>query len=208
MPFVLFALAIAWAVMLLFGGLDLDRALLLTLHGGGRPEVERAARILSLYGSDAVLMLLAAASTLWLLWKRRFRSAALLIALSVSGRLLVELQKIQLAGVRPQDNVPPVKVESLSFPSVHAASAAIVYLGLALLLTTSFPRRAIALWAAAWLTILVGASRVALGAQWPSDVIAGWAFGLFWVLLLLSTAGHELGDGAARSRPGSDRARD
>lgn len=198
MPFILFALAIAWVVMLLFGGLDLDRALLLALHGGGREQVVQPARILTLLGSDIVLMPLAAAGALWLAWKRRFRPALLLIALTVGGRLLVELQKIRLAGARPQDIVPPVTLESLSFPSTHSANAAIVYLGLALLLTVTYPRRALALWAAAWLTILIGASRVALGAHWPSDVIAGWTFGLFWTLALLSLAGHDLGDGTPR----------
>jgi len=198
MPFILFALAIAWAVMLLFGGLDLDRALLLALHGGGRADVAQPAAFISLLGSDIILLPLAVAGALWLAWQRRFRAALLLLALTLGGRLLVELQKVQLAGARPQDNVPPVTLESLSFPSAHAANAAIVYLGLALLLTATYPRRALALWAAAWLTILVGASRVALGAHWPSDVIAGWTFGLFWTLLLLSLAGHDLGDGTPR----------
>jgi undecaprenyl-diphosphatase len=199
MPLVLFALAVAWAVMLLFGGLDLDRALLLFFHAGERPEIARPARILTELGGYLVLMPLMAAGALWLAWKRRFRDAALLLAVTISGRLLVEIQKVQMGRIRPQENTHLVEVHSLSFPSAHAANSAMVYLSLALLLTSTWPRRALALWAAAWLSILIGTSRVVLGVHWPSDVIAGWAFGLFWTLLLLHLAGRDLGDGTPRA---------
>jgi undecaprenyl-diphosphatase len=205
MPFVLFALAVAWAVMLLFGGLDMDRALLLLFHAGERPEVRRAAHVLTELGGYKVLMPLSAVGALWLAWKRRLRPAILLLAITISGRLFVEFQKVQLGRLRPQENGHLVEVHSLSFPSAHAANSTLVYLSLALLLTSAFPRRAWAIWAAAWLAILIGASRVVLGVHWPSDVIAGWAFGLFWTLLLLRLAGHDVGDGTPRALRHSSR---
>lgn len=198
MPFVLFGLAVAWLVMLLFGGLELDRALATILYAGGDPRLARAAQILSAFGSLPVLAAFTAAGALWLAWQRRFRSALALLAASVGGRALVEVQKLEIARIRPEASPHLVDVKSLSFPSSHAADATIVYLTLALLLTSLYPRRALALWAAAWLAILIGASRVALGVHWPSDVIAGWAFGLFWTLLLLRLTGHDLGDGTPR----------
>jgi undecaprenyl-diphosphatase len=198
MPLVLFALAVAWAVMLLFGGLDLDRALLLFFHAGKQPQVAASARVLTELGGYLFLMPLTAAGALFLAWKRRFRAAVLLLVVTISGRLLVEFQKVQLGRIRPQENTHLVDVHSLSFPSAHAANSAMVYLSLALLLTSAWPRRAVALWAAAWLAILIGTSRIVLGVHWPSDVIAGWAFGLFWTILLLRLAGHDLSDGTPR----------
>lgn len=198
LPLALFALVLAWAVMLLFGGLELDRSLLAVLYGRERRDLAPAARLLTELGSFYVLVPVTAAGALWLAVQRRFRTALLLLLITLSGRLFVELQKVQTARLRPEEHEQLVAVQSLSFPSAHAANSTMVYLGLALLLTSTFPRRAFALWAAAWLALLIGASRIVLGVHWPSDVIAGWAFGLFWTLLLLRLFGHDVSDGTPR----------
>jgi len=200
MPLVLFALAVAWTVMLLFGGMDLDRGLLDVLYAGDRPpELTLAARVLTELGGHMVLLPLTIAGAGWLAWRRRFKSAAVLLAISLGGRALVDLQKAQTARLRPVAHEHLVDVQTLSFPSGHAANSTMVYLALAFLLTDTFPRRALAVWGAVWLAILIGASRPVLGVHWPSDVIAGWAFGLFWTLLLLRLTDHDLADGTPRA---------
>lgn len=184
--------------MLLFGGLDLDRAMLLALYAGNQADLAAAARIVTELGGARVLIPVTIAGAAWLVATRRLREALLLLLIGGGGRILVDIQKLQTARLRPEGHEHLVAVESLSFPSAHAANATMVWLGLALLLVSTRPRRSFALWAAVWLAVLVGVSRVMLGVHWPSDVVAGWAFGLIWTLLLLRLAGIDISDGTPR----------
>lgn len=198
MPLILFALALAWGVALLFGGMELDRGLLLLAYGGEHPEVVRLARVLTELGGWLVLVPATLLGAGVLLARRQWRAALLLLALTLSGRFLVDLMKVRTHRIRPDANEHLVQAQSLAFPSAHAANATMVWLSLALLLTSHYPARARALWAATWLALAVGLSRVVLGVHWPTDVIGGWAFGLFWTLLMLRLAGHDIGDGTPR----------
>lgn len=108
--------------------------------------------------------------------RHRVREAAWLFATVATGRLAVEA--IKLAVVRPR---PPIAdrlevVTSWSFPSSHSAGTAMTCVALALL-----ARRRRAWGAAALATLTIGWTRVALAVHWPSDVLAGWGFGLAWV---------------------------
>jgi undecaprenyl-diphosphatase len=60
---------------------------------------------------------------------------------------------------------------SWSMPSNHAANTAAA----AVLIARRWPRW---MWPAALATLLVGYSRVYVGAHYPSDVLAGWAIGV------------------------------
>jgi undecaprenyl-diphosphatase len=60
-----------------------------------------------------------------------------------------------------------------------------VYATLALTLVDDPRRRMFWLLAAFALAFLIGLSRPMLGVHWPSDVIAGWSFGLLWAMLLV-----------------------
>jgi membrane-associated phospholipid phosphatase len=185
MKAILAALALVWAAMLWLGGDMLDRAVLACLYAGGSPGWARAAQTITALGSFPVVMALAAIGALLLARRRRVRAAWLLLALPLSGGLVVELLKRWIGRLRPQDQEHLlVEVQSYAFPSGHTADATMVWLGLALLLASGRRARPIAIAAAALLAVAIGLSRNMLGVHWPSDVVAGWAFGLFWILLL------------------------
>jgi len=195
MPLAVAGLLLAWAVMLLFGGMEFDRGLLIFFHAGDRPTLAAAAAWATALGGGALLLAATGFGAGWLLYRRAWRGLALLVGITLSGRLLVELQKEMTARIRPDPQGHLVPVETLAFPSGHAANAAMVWLCLALLLPAGARARSVAVWVAVWAALAAGTSRVMLGVHWPSDVIGGWAFGLFWTLLLLRLSGHPLGEG-------------
>ena len=193
----LVGLVLAWAVMLLFGAMEFDRGLLILFYAGTHPRLAEAARWVTRLGDTPMLLAASAFGTAWLALRRDWRAAAILLAVTLSGRWLVALQKDWTARVRPDAQGRLIPVDSFAFPSGHAANATLVLLCLALLLPRTPQGRALGVWAAVWLAIAIGASRVMLGVHWPSDVIGGWAFGLFWTLLFLRLSGVPLIEGTA-----------
>jgi len=154
-----------------FGG-DLPLHRLLRLTG-------RAERVITLSALGGVLVMgpLALAALGLLLWQRRTADALWLLLTIGTGRLAVE--GIKLVVTRPR---PPVidwleTVKSWSFPSSHSAGTMMTCVALALL----FGRNGWAITAAVLAALIIGWSRVALAVHWPSDVLAGWGFGLVWL---------------------------
>jgi undecaprenyl-diphosphatase len=172
---------------------QLDHRLLAALYAADRPDLRGVVIAVTNIGNWVVLLTLTLIGAAWLLLRRKARSGLLLLAITLVGRLLVDLQKVGIGRLRPEDQVHLVPVRDLSFPSAHAANTMIVFLSLALLVAPRRFRRLvvpIALIA----TAAVGITRPMLGVHWPSDVIGGWAFGAAWVLL---TAGLAEGPGQA-----------
>jgi undecaprenyl-diphosphatase len=101
------------------------------------------------------------------------------------------LQKNVLDRVRPDQHLRLVHVSSMSFPSAHSANSMLVYPLCALLLAPERWRR-LAVGGAVLLSLCIGTSRVLLGVHWPSDVVGGWAFGLFWLMALLQYHRHRM----------------
>lgn len=197
-------LALVWLAMLLAGAGDVDRSVLLALYAADEPLLALGAIGLTKLGNWTTVVAVTLAGALWLAYRRRTYAAALLLIASFSGRLLVILQKAYFARLRPDEQMRLVEVHYQSFPSGHSANSMIAYLTLALILFGDVRHRRIAVVAAIMLSVLIGLSRPMLGVHWPSDVVAGWAFGLFWVLLLFAlssrwSAGRQIWPDADRS---------
>ncbi|MEQ1931106.1 MAG: phosphatase PAP2 family protein, partial [Parvularculaceae bacterium] len=180
------------------GLLDFDRASLIVLRSAADASVIAGPRWfgplmndVTALGGAPVLTLLTALLTGYLIVRRRWTNLALLIVVVVGQSLVVDQLKEFFDRPRPEIVPRLQKVSNLSFPSGHAASSASVYLLLAAMLAPSLPNRAARLYAlmsAALLALLVGMSRVALGVHYPTDVLAGWSFGLAWTIFWVSAA--------------------
>ena len=148
--------------------------------------LEEMMRDFTALGGTGVLALvtLAAAGFLVLTGKRR---AAAAVGVAVLGGLLLS-NALKWGFARPRPDLVPhgQAVYTQSFPSSHAMLSAVVYLTLGALLARTQPRRRAKLYflsVAAFVAVLVGASRVYLGVHWPTDVLAGWVVGAGWALL-------------------------
>ena len=186
-------LFVLWLGMMLFGGPHgaTDAALARLVAA---PALVPAARIVTRLGDWPILLPLTFLAAIVLALVRSWRRALLFALIVLGGRILVEVQKIELARARPDAAGRLVHVSSLSFPSAHAAYSMITWLAFALLLASP-RRRAAAVAAALAVAAIVGLTRLVLHVHWPSDVIGGWAFGAAWTLLLVRLAA---GTAAAR----------
>ena len=176
--------------MFLLGTGDVDLAILGALYAGDRPLLADVARLVTLLGGWYFVTPLAAVVALFVGLRGKPWPGLVLFVGSLVGRLLVELQKYELGRVRPNEHPHLVNVYNLSFPSGHAANAMMVYVAMALMLAEDGRRRTLWLGAALLLSVLIGLSRMILGVHWPSDVLAGWSFGLLWAMLLAWLSRH------------------
>jgi membrane-associated phospholipid phosphatase len=76
-----------------------------------------------------------------------------------------------------------VDVGHYSFPSGHAMVSLVIYGFIGYILAKEYPQYKKQIFAATTLLILtIGFSRLYLGVHWATDVIAGYAVGLFWLM--------------------------
>lgn len=179
------ALAGVWLAMLLLGAGDVDREVLMALYAGDEPWLALGALGFTYLGNWPTVVVVTILGAGWLLYRGKRRAALVLLIASFSGRLLVVLEKAYFARLRPEEHLRLAEVHYQSFPSGHSANSMIAFLTIALLAFDDPKQRRWAAAAAVSLSVLIGVSRPMLGVHWPSDVIAGWSFGLFWTLLVL-----------------------
>lgn len=151
--------------------------------------LEEAMRDITGLGGTTVLIIVSMAAFSFMMMTGK-KHAAYMLAGSVVGAIILS-QTMKLGFSRPRPELVPhgARVYTMSFPSGHAMMSAAVYLTVAALLARTQQHvrvRVFIIFVAAFLTILVGASRVYLGVHWPTDVIAGWAGGAGWAIICWS----------------------
>ena len=143
------------------------------------PGLTSAGVAISIGGGAPAIVGLTLLAFMFLAVRQHRRRAIALVGIILGGRLMVELIKAAVARPRPQFEAYPVPVHSLSFPSGHAANSMISFVAIALFCAPPRHRPA-ALTIAVTASLVIGSTRPLIGVHWPSDVLAGWIFGLVW----------------------------
>lgn len=125
----------------------------------------------------------------WLAWKRQWHWVLAVLIVVPAGLGINHLLKLLFERARPKWDDPLLSLSSYSFPSGHAAGAALFYGVLTAYLLTRLPRtrqRADCILVAATMVGLVGLSRMYLGVHYLSDVLAAVCSSLAWLVLCLA----------------------
>ena len=155
----------------------------------GPPWLNEAMRDITALGSTSVLAIVVAGVVGFLAVSGLRHAAVLVLGSVLIGVAISNSLKWGFGRPRPEFMPREIVVYTASFPSGHTALSAVVYLTLGALLCrtqASVAVKTYILAIAAFLTALVGVSRVYLGVHWPTDVIAGWLIGGAWALVCAS----------------------
>ena len=162
------------------GPIAFDRVL---LHGYVPQDhflVYRVASVATELGSPAgvIIVAIVASFTVWRLRRSLVDAAAIVVVPGVAG-VVESTAKLVVGRTRPLTAFLTGE-SGVGFPSGHATGFAALALTLAIVITNTSPRsrRVTAVVIAVVLSVLVGVSRVIVGAHYPSDVIAGVLLGL------------------------------
>ncbi len=142
-----------------------------------------ATRDITALGGVAVTTLLTLLVTAFFALRKKWRLLLFFLASVGGGTGTMLIMKYQFHRARP--TVVPIldDVSNEAYPSGHSMISAIVYLTLGAFLAKSSDSRRLRLYyfsVALFLTLVIGLSRIALAAHYPSDVLAGWSLGVTW----------------------------
>ena len=109
-------------------------------------------------------------------------------AFIISGFLMIAYNGAKLLFSRARPDTPyAAGLHSSSFPSGHSADSVAIYGLIGYLMVTRLPKpyNYLGFVVGIVFPLLVGTSRVYLGAHYPTDVIAGWVLALVGLIILI-----------------------
>lgn len=137
--------------------------------------------------SPAFIKIIYPAFIVLLLIFKRYRKAAFTFLAGGGALILISATKFLFQRPRPKYPLEFLE-EGYSFPSGHATFSFIFYGTLAYFLwLTNLPKaiKSVLILFLAVLSFSIGISRIYLQVHYPSDVLAGFCLGYFWLFLLI-----------------------
>lgn len=161
-----------------------DRNTIGSIQGLESPLLTSIMKIFTYIGSGTFIAILSII-VLFFLFKRTGQRSELylFIATILGSNILFSVLKMFFHRARP-DLHRLIEISGYSFPSGHATMAMTVYGILSFLLwrhITTKIGRTILIISSSIMILMIGVSRIYLGVHYPSDVIAGYFTGGFWI---------------------------
>jgi membrane-associated phospholipid phosphatase len=163
-----------------------DQGIATWFHDRLTPAFAGVLHTLTEFGSGKSIGIVVFALVLFFVWKRWWPSLVTLLVAVPCGMLLNEWLKLAVHRERPFVEGTFVDWSGYSFASGHTIGATLLYGQLLLFVLPSLRARHLRLlciFSAAALVLLVGFTRIALGAHFLTDVLAAMFFGIIWLML-------------------------
>ena len=164
---------------------QVDRQVAVWFHQHAFPVITQVARAISFFGSVEWLTAASIGVALFLVARRDWLNTSVFALIMIGGTTLNVVLKHCFHRERPVLENPLVTLSSYGFPSGHTMGATLFYGFLALLAWKNIRNRArrwgCVVCACFWI-LLIGLSRIHLGAHYLTDVLGALAAGLFWLV--------------------------
>ena len=164
----------------------IDHGAALWFHAHLTPAFVSVLRGITEFGSSEWIGIVLSFAVLFFIFKRWWPSLLTLVIAVPGGMLLNELLKVIVHRHRPFVDGWFVDWSGYSFASGHTIGATLLYGQLALFLVPMIKSRrgrVLLFGGAAFVVSLVGFSRIALGAHYFTDVLAGMFLGTSWLMI-------------------------
>jgi undecaprenyl-diphosphatase len=176
-----------WLAEDIFEGetITFDETIRNAVHQTAAPMLTETMKVFSIFGSTLFLVALGICVAAAFFYLHRKRAFVLFVATMLGETIILNTLKVIFQRARPEPFFDYALPSSYSFPSGHSLSSFCFYGILAWLITARMENQKlkIPVWTlAAILIFFIGLSRVYLGVHYPSDVLAGFAAGLVWVV--------------------------
>jgi membrane-associated phospholipid phosphatase len=163
---------------------QIDARVTLWFHQETKPPIISLARGISFFGSVGWITVVSLGLALFFVWRRHRLDLSLLALTILGGSTLNLVLKHLFHRERPALENPLVTLSSFGFPSGHTMGSTLLYGLLALFAWRNLRDRStrlICVFSACLWILLIGFTRIYLGAHYLSDVIGALAAGLLWL---------------------------